>query len=103
MICDLLIVNATLVDGTGAPGRPAAVAVCDDSIVAVGASEADLPVGEDLFSWELRRVGPGVAWSLDLTACLVSDGGAGLGALLRELTTVLRHHGLIPVTIERFA
>ena len=33
---DLLIVNATLVDGTGAPGRPAAVAVRDDAIVAVG-------------------------------------------------------------------
>jgi hypothetical protein len=67
------------------------------------AGTARLPVGDDLFSWELRRVGPGVAWSLDLTACLVSDSGAGLGALLRELTTVLRHHGLIPVTIERFA
>jgi len=33
---DLLIVNATLVDGTGAPGGPAAVAVRDDTIVAVG-------------------------------------------------------------------
>ena len=29
---DLLIVNATLIDGTGAPGRPAAVAVRDDTI-----------------------------------------------------------------------
>jgi len=36
---DLSIVNATLVDGTGAPGRPASVAVRDDTIVAVG----DLP------------------------------------------------------------
>src|SRR5688572_32066253 len=36
MTYDLLIVNATLVDGTGAPGRPAAVAVRDDTIVAVG-------------------------------------------------------------------
>jgi N-acyl-D-amino-acid deacylase len=33
---DLLIVNAALVDGTGAPGRPASVAVRDDTIVAVG-------------------------------------------------------------------
>jgi N-acyl-D-amino-acid deacylase len=33
---DLLIVNATLVDGTGAPGRPANVAVRDDTIAAVG-------------------------------------------------------------------
>src|SRR5947209_8076530 len=33
---DLLIANATLVDGTGAPGRQGSVAVRDDSIVAVG-------------------------------------------------------------------
>lgn len=36
---DLLIANATLVDGTGAPGRRASVAVRDDTIAAVG----DLP------------------------------------------------------------
>jgi N-acyl-D-amino-acid deacylase len=36
---DLLIANATLVDGTGAPGRRASVAVRDDAIAAVG----DLP------------------------------------------------------------
>ena len=40
-VVDLLIVNARLVDGTGAPARPAAVAVRDDQIVAVG----DLPPG----------------------------------------------------------
>lgn len=38
---DLLIVNATVLDGTGAPGRPAAVAVRDDTIVAVGEIEPD--------------------------------------------------------------
>jgi N-acyl-D-amino-acid deacylase len=39
---DLLIVNATLVDGTGAPGRPGVVAVRDDTIMVVG----DLPPGD---------------------------------------------------------
>jgi hypothetical protein len=67
------------------------------------AGTARLPVGDDLFSWELRRVGPGVAWSLDLTACLASDGEGGLGPLLRELTAIMRRHGMIPVTVERFA
>src|SRR5688572_14762535 len=33
---DTLIVNATLVDGTGAPGRPAAVGVRGDTITVVG-------------------------------------------------------------------
>jgi len=38
---DLLILNATVVDGTGAPGRPASVAVRDDTIVDVGSIEPD--------------------------------------------------------------
>src|SRR5215212_8725887 len=47
---DLLIVNATVVDGTGAPGRPATVAVRDDTIVlvddvAAGATDAGLGAG----------------------------------------------------------
>lgn len=59
-------------------------------------------VGSDRFTWELRRIGAGVAWSVDLTACL---GGAGtaLEPLLYELRTVMRRHGLIPVTVERFS
>ncbi len=40
---DVLIVNAVVVDGTGAPGRPACVAVRDDTIVAVGSAHGDLP------------------------------------------------------------
>jgi N-acyl-D-amino-acid deacylase len=40
---DLLIVNATLVDGTGAPGRLAGVAVRDDTIVNIGVAVGDLP------------------------------------------------------------
>src|SRR5215216_5456290 len=38
---DLLILNATVADGTGAPGRPASVAVRDDTIVAVGEIDSD--------------------------------------------------------------
>ena len=37
---DLLITNATLIDGTGSPGRPAAVAIQNDTIADVG----DLPL-----------------------------------------------------------
>src|SRR5581483_1834872 len=39
---DLLIVNATVVDGTGAPGREASVAVRGDTIAVVG----DIPPGD---------------------------------------------------------
>ncbi|GHJ47795.1 hypothetical protein Cs7R123_51370 [Catellatospora sp. TT07R-123] len=58
------------------------------------------------FSWELRRIGFGVAWSIDLTALLGPDSEpepATLGALLHRLRSLLRDRGLIPVTVERFA
>ncbi|GLW10150.1 hypothetical protein Misp01_52790 [Microtetraspora sp. NBRC 13810] len=58
--------------------------------------------GDDLFGWELRRIGPGVAWCVDVTACLAGPSGDAVGPLLRELTAAMRHAGLIPVTIERF-
>ncbi|MEU8250334.1 hypothetical protein [Nonomuraea sp. NPDC048916] len=67
------------------------------------AGTAHRRVAGDVFSWDLRRIGPGVAWCLDLTACLASGSDDAVGPLLRELVTVLRHAGLIPVTIERFA
>ena len=66
------------------------------------AGTARLPVGDDLFTWDLRRIGKGIAWSLDVTACFAGDGSA-LGPLLRELTAIMRRHGMIPVTVERFA
>lgn len=48
-------------------------------------------------TWELRRVG-GVAWSVDVTF----SGGVS-GELLQGLIMTARGHGLIPVTVERFA
>ena len=44
-----------------------------------------------------------LAWCLDVTALLATDATATLGSTLSELTNVLRQHGLIPVTTERFA
>jgi hypothetical protein len=65
------------------------------------AGTARLPVGDDLFTWDLRRIGEGIAWCLDVTAYL--GAGSALGPLLRELTAIMRRHGMIPVTVERFA
>jgi hypothetical protein len=62
-----------------------------------------LRVAEDVFRWDLRRVGPGVAWCLDVTANLGSRSGHAIEPLLRALTTAVRQQGLIPVTIERFS
>ncbi|WP_144119054.1 hypothetical protein [Catellatospora sichuanensis] len=52
-------------------------------------------------SWELRRVGPGLGWAVDLTACLRDGPAAAVPALLRDLRQLARAHGLIPVTVER--
>jgi hypothetical protein len=64
---------------------------------------AQLRVAGDSFSWELRRIGADVAWCLDLTAYLGSACADAIGPLLRELRTVMRQQGLIPVTVERFS
>jgi hypothetical protein len=59
-------------------------------------------VADDVFTWDLRRIGTRLAWCLDLTACLCTGRDDAIGPLLWELTTQLRQHGLIPVTTERF-
>ncbi|MET8161174.1 hypothetical protein ABZT47_32865 [Sphaerisporangium sp. NPDC005289] len=65
---------------------------------------ARVHVAGDVFTWELRRVGPGGACALDLTACLATSSDAAIGPLLRRLTTTLSHTGgLIPVMVERFS
>ncbi|MBX6385735.1 MAG: hypothetical protein IRZ07_22640 [Microbispora sp.] len=60
-------------------------------------------VGFDAFTWEVRRIGPGVACCIDVTAHLGTASDHALGPLLRRLTTAMRYAGPIPVTIERFS
>ncbi|GIG99965.1 hypothetical protein Pma05_65380 [Plantactinospora mayteni] len=60
-------------------------------------------VGDDAFGWDLRRIGAGAAWCLDVTADLASPRDDTIEPMLRELTTAARLAGLIPVTIERFS
>ncbi|GAA2864192.1 hypothetical protein GCM10010517_23370 [Streptosporangium fragile] len=67
------------------------------------AGTARMHAGRDVLTWDLRRIGPGTAWCLDLTACLGGSSDNTVGSLLRELTAMMRHARLIPVTIERFA
>ncbi|MEU6428266.1 hypothetical protein ABZ860_20425 [Microbispora sp. NPDC046973] len=63
----------------------------------------ELRTDRDVFTWEVRRIGPGVACCLDLTAQLGTASGRALGPLLRRLTTAMRHAGPVPVTVERFS
>ncbi|WBB69978.1 hypothetical protein [Micromonospora sp. WMMD812] len=68
-----------------------------------GSPTARRRVGADRYEWTVRRVGRGLAWSLDLTALLATDADHSVGPLLHELTSVVRLCGLVPVTTERFA
>jgi hypothetical protein len=73
-----------------------------DGLAALVPGGARRSTAGDEFTWQLRRIGSGVAWCVDLTACLNGD-PVGVRPLLRELTSAARGQGLIPVTIERFA
>lgn len=64
--------------------------------------DGERTVGGDHFAWTVRPVGRGIAWALDVTVLLVSE-GAAIGPVLDGLTDWVRRHGLIPVTTERFA
>ncbi|TDD25770.1 hypothetical protein [Nonomuraea diastatica] len=59
------------------------------------------------FSWELRRIGTGIAWCVDVTVRLgaapTTELATALGALLHHHRQAIRALGLIPVTIERLA
>ncbi|MFI7700262.1 hypothetical protein [Nonomuraea sp. NPDC049480] len=55
------------------------------------------------FTWELRRIGAGIAWCVDVTVRLGAGPMAMLGALLHHHRQAVREQGLIPVTVERFA
>ncbi|SCF19221.1 hypothetical protein GA0070558_14313 [Micromonospora haikouensis] len=60
-------------------------------------------VGDDEFTWHLRRIGGGGPWCLDLTADLAGSRDGAIRPVLRELTTTLRMRGLLPVTVERLS
>ncbi|WP_430499881.1 hypothetical protein ACQRWP_31855 [Micromonospora trifolii] len=62
-----------------------------------------LEMGGDQITWDLRRVGGSLAWGLDVTVLLSTDATDTVGSALTDLTNVLREHGLIPVTTERFS
>ncbi|WP_433129289.1 hypothetical protein ACQPWW_04150 [Micromonospora sp. CA-240977] len=66
------------------------------------AASGHLAKGGDRFSWELRRVAHTRTWALDVTVLLGAAADDGVGPTLSDLTAVLRQHGLIPVTTERF-
>jgi hypothetical protein len=73
-----------------------------------GTGDGGLPggrgrAGNDLYAWNLRRVGRGIAWGLDVTVLLGGDSPEVVGDVLRKLTADVRRRGLIPVTTERFA
>ncbi|SDH05584.1 hypothetical protein SAMN05421869_101357 [Nonomuraea jiangxiensis] len=55
------------------------------------------------FTWELRRIGAGIAWCVDVTVRPGQGDVTALGALLHHHRQAIRRLGLIPVTVERFA
>ncbi|MEV0380407.1 hypothetical protein [Nonomuraea sp. NPDC050643] len=65
--------------------------------------KASTSTGGHGFTWELRRIGAGIAWCVDVTARLGSGPVTALGALLHHHRQAIRDQGLIPVTVERFA
>jgi hypothetical protein len=57
--------------------------------------------GGEVYTWQLRRIGDGLGWSLDVSVLLKE--GTSIGPVLDRLTDLTRiRHGLIPVTTERF-
>ncbi|MEU7588991.1 hypothetical protein AB0A95_22200 [Micromonospora sp. NPDC049230] len=67
------------------------------------AASGHLETDADRFSWELRRVGHTRGWALDVTVLLGTAADDAVGTTVSDLTSVLRQHGLIPVTTERFS
>ncbi|GGO20979.1 hypothetical protein [Microbispora bryophytorum] len=78
-----------------------AVEAGDPRTRVVGTGE--LRTASDVFTWDVRRIGPGAACSVDLTAHLGTTSDEPLRPLLRRLTTVMRYAGAVPVTVERFS
>ncbi|MFC0003473.1 hypothetical protein [Micromonospora siamensis] len=60
-----------------------------------------LRVNDTDVRWQLRRVGGGAAWCIDVTAEPADP--HSLRWMLRELVGVARRHGLVPATVDRLA
>ncbi|MFC4589123.1 hypothetical protein [Sphaerisporangium corydalis] len=80
--------------------RPVGDPADPDSRV-IGTATADF--GGHTFTWDLRRIGRGIAWCLDVTVHLGTGPATAVGRLLSHHRRAIREQGLIPVTIERFA
>ena len=65
------------------------------------AGRARRTVDDHELVWELRRVGAGLGWAVDVTADLADAPVAAALAVLRELRQQARAEGLVPVTVER--
>ncbi|MEU6076225.1 hypothetical protein [Micromonospora sp. NPDC047074] len=63
------------------------------------AGTGGLRVNDTNLRWDLRRVGGGIAWCIDVTS--EPAGGDALRWLLRQLIDIARGHDLVPATIER--
>ncbi|GAA2900558.1 hypothetical protein Acy02nite_85460 [Actinoplanes cyaneus] len=88
--------------------EPRAAQLAELSAAWRGSTPGGLPsgkgrAGNHLFTWNLRRVGRGIAWGLDVTMLLGLESPDLAGAVLRKLTADVRERGLVPVTTERFA
>lgn len=67
----------------------------------IGTSTQD--VDGDRFTWDLRRIGTGVAWCLDLTVHVADGRGVAIEPVLRGLINEMRQHRLIPAVVERLS
>ncbi|MEV0002904.1 hypothetical protein AB0H28_11520 [Micromonospora sp. NPDC050980] len=70
----------------------------DGSTAAGVVGTGRLRVDDVTLRWDLRRVGGGVAWCLDVTAEPLDR--TVVRPLLRRLIDVVRRHGLVPATVE---
>ena len=83
----LRIINARLIDGTGAPARPGSLRIAGDRIAAVGAVEP-LP-GEDVFDARGLVLAPGFIDTHSHADSDLAEMPEALGAVSQGITTIL--------------